>query len=162
MGARLSHRRAGGGARMVDVSSKPASARSARAEAWVKLGARLARLVRRTGGAGKGEVLETARLAGIMAAKRTAELIPMCHPLPLDAVEVAAELSAGGRVRIESRVSCRAPTGVEMEALVAAAAAALTVYDMVKSAGKGVEIGGLRLLEKRGGRSGRWVRGGPR
>jgi len=92
-----------------------------------------------------------------MAAKRTSELIPLCHPLALDVVEVDAELS-GRRVRIETRVGCRERTGAEMEALLAAAVAALTVYDMVKSAGKGAVIGPIRLLEKRGGKSGHWRR----
>ena len=144
-------------ARMVGVGDKPVTKRTSRAEAWVSVGAAVARMLRRSGGVAKGNVLETARLAGIMAAKRTSELIPMCHPLALDLVEVDAVLS-GSRVRIESRVSCEGRTGVEMEALTAAAVAALTVYDMVKSAGKGVEIGPIRLLEKTGGKSGRWTR----
>ena len=155
----FSHVSSRGGARMVDVSAKPATTRFARAEAWVTLGAAAARLLRQTGAVAKGNVLETARLAGIMAAKRTGELIPMCHPLALDVVEAEAEM-AGRRVRIETRVGCRERTGAEMEALVAAAVAALTLYDMVKSAGKGVEIGPIRLIEKRGGESGHWRRRG--
>lgn len=154
---RLSHVSPGGGARMVDVSQKPVTERSARAEAWVTLGAAAAAALRRSGAVAKGNVMETARLAGILAAKRAHELIPMCHPLALDVVEAECEL-VGRRVRIETRVRCRERTGAEMEALTAAAVAALTVYDMVKSAGKGVEIGPIRLLEKTGGKSGTWRR----
>jgi cyclic pyranopterin phosphate synthase len=140
---------------MVSVSGKAVTARTARAEAWVKVGASIAKQLRQSGSVAKGNVLETARLAGIMAAKRTGELIPMCHPLILDVVELDAAL-VDDRVRLESRVACEGKTGVEMEAMTAAAVAALTVYDMVKSAGKGVEIGPVRLLEKTGGRSGHW------
>ena len=153
----FSHVRPGGGARMVDVSAKAATARSATAEAWVHVGADIADRLRRSGQVAKGEVLETARIAGIQAAKQTPALIPMCHPLALDGVEVEAELQ-GNRVRIVATVRCRGRTGVEMEAMTAAAVAALTVYDMVKSAGKGVEIGPVRLLAKRGGKSGPWER----
>jgi cyclic pyranopterin phosphate synthase len=146
-----------GQAIMVDVSAKGATRRSARAEAWVTVCRTIAGQLRRAGGLAKGDVLQTARLAGIMAAKRTADLIPMCHPLPLDAIDVEAQL-VGARVRIVSRVACEGKTGVEMEAMVAAAVGALTVYDMVKSAGKGIEIGPVRLLEKSGGKSGQWAR----
>lgn len=151
----LSHVSAQGQARMVSVAGKAVSRRTARAEAWVTVGAAIASLLRQSGGVAKGNVLETARLAGIMAAKRTSELIPMCHPLVLDVVEVDATL-VDGRVRLEARVNCEGKTGVEMEAMTAAAVAALTVYDMTKSASKGVEIGPLRLLEKTGGKSGDW------
>jgi len=147
----------GGEARMVDVSGKDVTRRSAAAEAWVDVGSEIAARLRAAGGLAKGNVLETARLAGIQAAKRTCGLIPLCHPIPLDVVDVSAEL-AGDRVRIISRVSCEARTGVEMEAMTAAAVAALTVYDMVKSAGRGVAIGPVRLLEKAGGTSGTWRR----
>ena len=140
---------------MVNVVGKRVTARTARTEAWVNVGAVVAARLRATGSVAKGNVLETARLAGIMAAKQTARLIPMCHPLVLDAIEMVAEL-VGDQVRLESRVVCDGKTGVEMEAMSAAAVAALTVYDMVKSAGKGVEIGPIRLLEKTGGRSGHW------
>ena len=157
--AELSHVSASGRARMVGVSGKARTARTARAEAWVDVGAEIAALLRRSGGVAKGDVLETARLAGILAAKRTSELIPMCHNLPLDAVELDATL-VDNRVRIEARVCCEGKTGAEMEAMTAAAVAALTVYDMVKSTGKGVEIGPIRLLEKTGGKSGHWRRGG--
>ena len=147
------------GARMVDVSAKGRTARTAVAEAWVNVGAAVAAMLRRDGGVAKGNVLETARVAGIMAAKKTAELIPMCHPLALDAVDITAEL-VGVRARITVKVTTKGRTGVEMEAMTAAAVAALTVYDMVKSAGKGIEIGPVRLLEKQGGKSGRWSRSG--
>jgi cyclic pyranopterin phosphate synthase len=146
-----------GAARMVDVSGKRLTRRSAVAEAWVNVGSEIAARLRQDGGVAKGNVLETARIAGIMAAKRTAELIPMCHPLVLDVVEVEAQV-LDDRVRILSRVSCEGKTGVEMEALTAASVAALTVYDMVKSAGKGIEIGPIRLLKKEGGKSGDWKR----
>jgi cyclic pyranopterin phosphate synthase len=140
---------------MVNVAGKAVTARTARAEAWVEVGAAIAALLGESGALAKGNVLETARLAGIMAAKRTSELIPMCHPLVLDVIELDAAL-VDDRVRLEARVSCEGKTGVEMEAMTAAAVAALTVYDMVKSAGKGVEIGPVRLLEKTGGKSGHW------
>lgn len=146
-----------GAARMFDTSGKPSSCRAARAEAWVNVGSEIAALLRKEGGVSKGNVVETARIAGIMAAKKTPELIPMCHPLPLDLVAVEAEI-VDDRVHIVSAVSCVGKTGVEMEAMTAAAVAALTVYDMVKSAGKGVEIGPMRLLEKQGGKSGHWKR----
>ncbi len=142
---------------MVSVADKPVTKRMARAEAWVSVGRAVASSLRRSGEVAKGNVLETARLAGIMAAKRTGELIPMCHPLALDGVEVDATLQ-GSRVRIETRVYSESKTGVEMEALTGAAVAALTVYDMVKPAGKGAEIGPIRLLEKTGGKSGCWRR----
>ena len=146
-----------GAARMVDVSGKQTTCRTAAAEAWVNVGPDIARRLRSTGEIAKGNVLETARLAGIMAAKRTAELIPMCHPIVIGVVDVAAEL-AEDRVRLVACVTSDGKTGVEMEAMTAAAVAALTVYDMVKSAGKGVEIGPVRLLEKQGGKSGHWKR----
>jgi cyclic pyranopterin phosphate synthase len=153
----LSHVAPGGQARMVDVSGKAESSRHAVAEAWVEVGRTIATKLRQSGGVAKGNVLETARLAGILAAKQTPSLIPMCHPLPLECVEVEARL-VGLRVRIVASARCQGKTGVEMEAMTAAAVAALTVYDMVKSAGKGVEIGPIRLLEKSGGKSGHWKR----
>jgi cyclic pyranopterin phosphate synthase len=144
---------------MVNVGAKRVTGRVAVAEAWVAVGAAIAAALRRSGGLAKGNVAETARLAGIMAAKQTPSLIPLCHPLALNwaDVEVAIE---GDRVHIIARAAARARTGVEMEAMTAAAVAALTVYDMVKSAGKGVQIGPVRLLEKSGGKSGRWSRAG--
>lgn len=153
----FSHLSDDGRARMVDVAAKGVTRRIALAEAWVDVGPEIAERLRREGGLAKGNVLETARVAGIMAAKRTAGLIPMCHPLALDLVDVSAEL-VDDRVRLESRVACEGKTGVEMEAMTAAAVAALTVYDMVKSHGRGIEIGPVMLLEKQGGKSGHWRR----
>lgn len=151
---RLSHLDAGGEARMVDVSAKPATVREAVAEAFVSVAPAALEAARR-GNAPKGSVLGTARLAGIQAAKRCASLIPLCHPLPLDHAEVAADFEPGG-VRIVARVRCRAATGAEMESLTAASVAALTVYDMLKAMDRGMVIGPLRLLEKRGGAGGDW------
>jgi cyclic pyranopterin phosphate synthase len=151
----LSHVSGDGRARMVDVGGKPVTERLARAEAVVRLGSALAERLGRTGVTEKGSVLETARLAGIMAAKRTGELIPLCHPLPLDVVELDAALT-GDCLRLESVVRCRHTTGVEMEALTAVSVAALTVYDMCKAVEKGVVIERIRLLEKAGGASGEW------
>ena len=153
----LSHVSADGGARMVDVGAREVTRRSAVAEAWVEIGGEIADAIRATGSVAKGNVLETARIAGILAAKRTAELIPLCHPIPLDSISVDADL-LGTRVRIVARVASEGRTGVEMEAMTAASVASLTVYDMVKSAAKGVSIGPVRLLEKHGGRSGSWKR----
>jgi cyclic pyranopterin phosphate synthase len=144
---------------MVDVSAKRPTRRLARAEAKVWVGSKLAALLAETGGVGKGPVLETARLAGLQAAKRTWELIPLCHPLPLEHIEITAAIQED-TIHIEAVVKATARTGVEMEALTAAAVAALTVYDMVKAASKEVEILHIRLLEKRGGKSGTWRRGG--
>jgi cyclic pyranopterin phosphate synthase len=121
----------------------------------VWLGRKLAAHLRRTGAVAKGNVIETARLAGILGAKQTAQLIPLCHPLPLDVVEVRASI-VGECVAIETIARTRAATGVEMEALTAAAVTALTVYDMCKAASKDIVIGPIRLLEKSGGRSGHW------
>jgi cyclic pyranopterin phosphate synthase len=153
----LSHVSQDGKASMVDVGGKAPTKRTAVAEAWVNVGAEIAELLRTTGSVAKGNVLETARVAGILAAKRTPELIPMCHPLGLDVVEIDAEL-IGDRVRLVAKAVCHGKTGVEMEAMTAVSVASLTVYDMVKSAGKGVEIASIRLLEKSGGKSGHWLR----
>jgi len=150
MPKRLSHYDSKGRARMVDVSAKPQTVRFARAAATVSMNAATRRAVRKNP---KGNPLEVARVAGIAAAKRTAELIPMCHPLLLTHVDVQAEFSAQG-VRIESLVRTTGATGVEMEALTAAAVAALTVYDMCKALDHGIEITEVRLLEKAGGKSG--------
>ncbi|MBA4388714.1 MAG: cyclic pyranopterin monophosphate synthase MoaC [Verrucomicrobia bacterium] len=152
----ISHVSRDGHARMVDVGRKEVTARTARAQAVVRLTKGIALLIARRGGVAKGNVIETARIAGIMAAKRTAELIPMCHPVPLDFVDVSANLH-GIDLVITSSVGCRSVTGVEMEALTAVSVAALTVYDMCKSADKGIVIRDIRLLEKSGGKSGRWV-----
>ncbi len=154
---KLTHLAADGSPRMVDVGAKSPTRRQAVAEAWVDLGPVAADLVRRKGAGAKGDVLATAQLAGIMAAKRTADLIPLCHPLALDVVEVEAAL-VGDRVHIISRAAAEGKTGVEMEALTAAAVAALTVYDMCKSAGKGIRIENICLLRKSGGKSGDWRR----
>ncbi len=139
---------------LIDVGGTPVTLRNARAEAVVSLGPEAARTLA-AGTAPKGDVLAAARLAGIMAAKRTPGLIPLCHPIPLDHVAVEAE-QRGEEVRIRASVRTRARTGVEMEAMTAAAVAALTVYDMLKSVTKGIVIGPVRLLAKSGGRSGHW------
>ncbi len=151
----FSHVSPSGQAKMVDMTDKVTTHRVAIAQGWVDVGADIAEQLCQTGGLAKGNVLETARIAGIIAAKRTAELIPMCHPLILDSVEVSAELIEN-RVKLVATVACEGKTGVEMEAMTAVSVAALTVYDMVKSAGKGVQIGSIRLLEKTGGKSGHW------
>ncbi len=158
---RLSHLDARGAARMVDVAAKPETARAAVASAAVKMRRETLRLIERGVGArGKGDVIAIARLAGLLAAKRTADLIPLCHPVRLVGCDVDIEVDRalpGVRIRAEARALDR--TGVEMEAMVAAATAALTVYDMVKGAERGVEIRGVRLEEKRGGKTGLWRRG---
>jgi cyclic pyranopterin phosphate synthase len=152
----LSHTGPGGEARMVDVGGKPATLRQARAEARLSLG-EAAWLALRENRAAKGDVLAVARVAGIQAAKRTGELIPLCHPLGLDAVAVDFTLDDAARVLgIHASARCTGRTGVEMEALTAASVAALTVYDMLKAVEKGIVIGPIRLLEKTGGASGDW------
>lgn len=156
----LSHVGPDGLARMVDVGEKPVTRREAVAEAFVRIAPSLARMIRE-GSVAKGPVLETARLAGIQGAKRTHELIPLCHSLPLDRCDVEATLE-GDRVRIVATVSAHGRTGVEMEALTAASIAALTVYDMGKAVDRAMVIEGLRLLEKRGGRSGEYRAGAAR
>ncbi|MBV8205661.1 MAG: cyclic pyranopterin monophosphate synthase MoaC [Acidobacteria bacterium] len=151
---KLSHFDSAGRARMVDVAAKLPSRREAEATVLVAMRPRVVRELRRNP---KGDPLEVARLAGIMAAKRTAELIPMCHPLPLSNIEVEARVTRQG-VRIGSRVTTTAATGVEMEAMTAAAVAALTVYDMCKALDKGIEIRELVLRRKTGGKSGDYAR----
>ena len=154
----LTHIDAQGNAHMVDVGDKPITARRATAEGWISVGpdALAAVLQRRSR---KGDVLTIAQLAGIQGAKRTADLIPLCHPLPLSGVDVDLVVSAE-----EQRIHCVATarthgrTGVEMEALSAVSAALLTVYDMLKAVDRGMEIGAIRLREKQGGRSGHWKR----
>ena len=141
---------------MVDVSSKATTAREAVARGHITISAEALALIR-AGRIAKGDPLQAARLAGIMAAKRTAELIPLCHPLPLTHVDVVLTPSADG-YDIEARARTAAQTGVEMEALTAVSVAALTIYDMVKAVDKRMEIGAIRLIEKRGGRSGSWRR----
>ena len=152
----LTHLGARGEARMVDVSAKPATQREARAEGRVLMQATTLAIVQR-GDAKKGDVLGTARIAGIMAAKRTHELIPLCHPLLLSKVEVdvTPDPKLPGVV-VNARVKVAGQTGVEMEALTAVAVACLTIYDMVKAVERGMRIEGIRLVEKRGGRSGHY------
>jgi cyclic pyranopterin phosphate synthase len=154
----LTHLDSAGNARMVDVAAKEVTTRRAVARATVRMSPETARKVAE-GDAPKGDVLGTARLAGIQGAKRTAELIPLCHPLGLDHVDVDATIDvAAGLVTLTATARVSARTGVEMEAMTAAAVAALTVYDMVKGAERGVEIAEVVLLEKTGGRSGHWRR----
>jgi cyclic pyranopterin monophosphate synthase len=156
---RLTHIDRGGRPRMVDVSAKPATPRRAIAEAEVAVSAETMSLVIDGGGA-KGDVLTVAELAGVMGGKRTAELIPLCHPLPLtDLVVAITPDRAAGVLRVRAEAATTAPTGVEMEAMTAASVAALTVYDMVKGVERGVEIRALRLISKTGGKSGEWARG---
>ncbi|MFL6283694.1 MAG: cyclic pyranopterin monophosphate synthase MoaC [Pyrinomonadaceae bacterium] len=152
----LSHLDEEGRVAMVDTGAKPQTARRARASVRVLMSAGTVAALR-AGRTPKGDPIETARIAGIMGAKRTAELIPLCHPLPLTHVDVRAEVRDEG-VYIEAEASTNAQTGVEMEALTAAAVAALTVYDMCKAVEKGINITDLRLEEKTGGKSGTWVR----
>ncbi|MCW3039129.1 MAG: moaC [Solirubrobacterales bacterium] len=156
---RLTHLDDHGAARMVDVGGKAVSARRAVARATVVMGPQTAATVA-AGDAPKGDVLSVARIAGILAAKRTGELIPLCHPLGLDHVDVDGVVdAAAGTVTLTATASTTARTGVEMEAMTAAGIAALTVYDMVKGLDKGVAIEQVVLLEKSGGRSGTWRRG---
>jgi cyclic pyranopterin monophosphate synthase len=155
-GASLTHIGAAGEARMVDVSDKPATERLAIAEGRVVMTrATLALIV--SGNAKKGDVLGTARIAGIMAAKRTSELIPLCHPLALSkvTVEIEPDTSLPGCV-VRAAVKVSGPTGVEMEALTAVSVACLTIYDMIKAVERGVRIEGIHLVEKRGGKSGHY------
>jgi cyclic pyranopterin phosphate synthase len=152
--SKLSHFDEGGAARMVDVSAKAATRREAEASVFVAMSEEaLAGLPVNP----KGNPLEVARIAGIQGAKRTSELIPLCHPLPLSFVDVRAEVAAGG-IAIRATAATTAQTGVEMEALTAAAVAALTVYDMCKAVDKGMVIRDLRLERKTGGKSGDWER----
>jgi cyclic pyranopterin monophosphate synthase len=150
----LSHFDLAGNAAMVDVSDKPVTGRTATARARVEMQPETLALIQ-SGEAKKGDVLGVARLAGIMAAKRTAELIPLCHPLPLTAITVdLAPDTAGSAVEIEATVRTTAQTGVEMEALTAVSVAALTVYDMCKSVDRGMRIEAIRVVHKAGGKSG--------
>ena len=152
--SRLSHIDETGRARMVDVSEKPASTREAVAAGFLRMSPETLALA--TSGEGrKGDVRAVAEIAGVMAAKRTAELIPMCHPLSLSKVEVRVEPASGG-LSVTARAKTTGPTGVEMEALTAVSVACLTLYDMLKAAEKGMVIEAVRLLEKSGGASGDW------
>lgn len=154
--AQLSHVNARGRVQMVDVSAKPETAREAVAAASVRMSAAARRAIRQRR-VKKGDPLQTARLAGIMAAKRTADIIPLCHPLPLSHVDVDLVPTSRG-YDIRARAATVGRTGVEMEALVAASVAALTLYDMLKAVDRAMVIGPVRLLEKRGGRSGHYRR----
>jgi cyclic pyranopterin monophosphate synthase len=152
---RLTHLDDRGAARMVDVAGKASTVREARAECVVRMAPATLRAVR--AGTAKGDAIQVARVAGIMAAKRTPELIPLCHPLPLTSVSVDFEFVRGG-VRILAQARVTGQTGVEMEALTAAAVAGLTLIDMTEGVEKGVYLETVRLLEKSGGRSGTWKR----
>jgi cyclic pyranopterin phosphate synthase len=155
---RLTHVDRSGRPRMVDVSDKPSTARRAVAEALVAVSAETMNMVI-DGGGEKGDVLGVAELAGVMGGKRTSELIPLCHPLALtDLVVAVTPDRAAGVLRVRAEAATTGPTGVEMEALTAASVAALTIYDMVKGVERGVEIRGVRLISKTGGKSGEWHR----
>lgn len=155
----LTHINANGEAHMVDVGDKDETTRMAVAEGYVRMRPETLDLIRK-GNAKKGDVIATARLAGIMAAKQTANLIPLCHPLMLSkvAVDISADESLPG-LRVQAMAKLTGRTGVEMEALTAASVACLTIYDMAKAADREMEIGGIRLLRKSGGRSGDYVHG---
>jgi cyclic pyranopterin phosphate synthase len=154
--ARLSHVDARGRVRMVDVSDKATTAREAVARGTIRMSAEARRQIR-AGAVSKGDPLQAARLAGILAAKQTSALIPLCHPLPLSSVQLDLQPTARGYL-IEARVRTTAQTGVEMEALTAVSVAALTIYDMVKAVDKGMVIGDIRLELKTGGKSGTYRR----
>lgn len=144
-----------GHARMVDVGAKEVTARMARAEGCIQMPREL---IHNLQALPKGDALQVARLAGIMAAKRVGDLIPLCHPIPLDSVEIAWELKPDlGVVRVEAKATCHGRTGVEMEAMTAASVALLTLYDMGKSQARDMVLGEIRLLEKTGGKSGDWL-----
>ncbi|WEK49251.1 MAG: cyclic pyranopterin monophosphate synthase MoaC [Candidatus Kaistia colombiensis] len=156
MSPRLTHLDETGAAHMVDVSAKPITERTAVAEGMVTMQATTLDLIR-SGTAAKGDVIATARIAGIMAAKKTHELIPLCHPIMLSKVKIEIEFDdalPGLRIRATTKVAER--TGVEMEALTAVSVACLTIYDMAKAVDRGMTIGGIRLIGKTGGRSGDW------
>jgi cyclic pyranopterin monophosphate synthase len=154
----LSHFDERGQSRMVDVGGKPITERMARASGLVRMAPATLALIRDRQLA-KGDVLEVARLAGIMGAKRTPELIPLCHPLPLDSVTIEFSFPDDATLGIEATARVTARTGVEMEALTAVSIAALTVYDMCKAVDRGISIAAIQLEEKSGGRSGQWRRG---
>src|SRR3954465_10887187 len=155
----LSHFDESGASRMVDISEKQVSRRIARASGLVRMAPETLTLIQDKRAA-KGDVLEVARLAGIMATKRTADLIPLCHQLSVESVAIDFEFEGDASLRIEATVQIEAKTGVEMEALTAVAVAALTVYDMCKAADRGMLVERIQLEEKSGGRSGTWKRSG--
>ncbi|MEZ6124489.1 MAG: cyclic pyranopterin monophosphate synthase MoaC [Planctomycetaceae bacterium] len=154
----MTHFDPSGASRMVDVGLKSVTERLARAEALVVMQPETLTVIQNRSAA-KGDVLEVARLAGIMATKRTDELIPLCHSLGLDSAEISFDIVDGQTLRIQSRVTVQARTGVEMEAMTAVSIAALTVYDMCKAIDRTMEVRSIRLLEKSGGRSGHFVSG---
>ena len=155
----LTHLGPSGEARMVDVSGKDGTSRIAKAEGWIRMSEDALDRIQR-GDAPKGDVLGTARIAGIQAGKRTGELIPLCHILPATSIEVHLEPDASlPGIRVAATAKVAGQTGVELEALTAASVALLTIYDMVKAVDRGMEIGGVRLIEKHGGRSGSWTAG---
>jgi len=154
----LTHIDSDGTARMIDVGAKAESRRLAVASGRITMSAEALEAIR-AGNAPKGDVLGTARIAGIMAAKKTADLIPMCHPLMLDAVNVDFTFE-NDAIRATATASLSGKTGVEMEAITATSIALLTIYDMAKALDKGMVIGGIRLIEKRGGKSGHWIADG--
>ncbi len=153
----LSHFDATGASRMVDVSEKPITRRQATASGNVRMNAATLELIRNRE-VKKGDVIEVARLAGIMAAKRTSDLIPLCHPLGIDSVTVDFDFASDDNLAIRATVTTTGRTGVEMEAMTAVSVAALTIYDMLKGVDRSIEISALRLEEKTGGRSGPWQR----
>lgn len=153
----LTHFDEQGASRMVDVGEKPVTVRVAKASGLVRMAATTLRLIRDRQ-MSKGDVLEVARLAGIMGAKRTADLIPLCHPLPLDSVTIGFTFPDDSSIRIEAEARVSAKTGVEMEALTAASVAALTIYDMCKAVDRAMTIEAIQLIEKSGGRSGHFQR----
>jgi cyclic pyranopterin phosphate synthase len=159
--SRLTHVDERGNARMVDVGAKPATHRRAVARSFVEMHADTEAMIAE-GSAAKGDVLAVARVAGIMAAKRTSDLIPLCHPIALTSVSVDMVVGGGGchGVQVTATAETTGPTGVEMEALTAASVAALTIYDMCKAVDRGMVIGGVQLEHKEGGASGTWSRGG--
>jgi len=159
MKKRLSHLDSRGNARMVDVAEKAVTVRIAVAEATVSMLPATLKILK-SGGTKKGDVLAVARVAGIQAAKKTSELIPLCHPLALSSVTVDFTFKSARTIRILATVRCEGKTGVEMEALTAASVAALTIYDMLKAVDRGITISLVRLLEKTGGKSGTWKRKG--
>ena len=154
----LTHLDPEGNPRMVDLSEKKMTPRRAVAEAWVLMGTETLAAIT-DNRVKKGDVLQVAQLAGIMGSKKTSELIPLCHPIPIDGVSLTIDVVQNKGLRVEAEVKTHWRTGVEMEALTAVASAALTIYDMTKSMDKGVEIYAIRLLSKSGGKSGDWQRG---
>ena len=155
---KLTHLDENGAAHMVNIGAKPVTQREAVAQSVLTMQPETLRMIL-DGTVPKGDVFACARIAGIMAAKRTAELIPMCHPIPIESVDIAIEAVSETQVRVVSTLRCSHKTGIEMEALTAASIAALTIYDMCKAVDRGMEISEIRLLKKDGGKTGLWLRG---